>query len=272
MAQDPRGKEIGRGQRQAAEPRVRAASLRSPLNAISFGDDWRILGRETIGDGCGMALPMLYWMLECTACATRFVVRDSYWKFVGTSDPDPDPDAGYDYGGSPLPGRYTCIKGCSHPLKAIGAVWSPDDRTMWLHEPHVQVTLTRAQSDEWRRLIEANRLACPENESLEFDSMLSDAIRRAREGYRLAGRGCVVARIATESHYVTVTQLRSRLDPYPETRLAAISEAVEKYDPETEAVFVLEGKQRINVMVLGRAGLMELDGVKFLDRRDPARR
>ena len=100
-----------------------------------------------------MAIPVLYWMLECTACGSRRVVHDSYLQFVGTSDPDPQPGEGYE--GPPLPERYTCTKGCSRPMKAVGSIFDPDDEEMWLHEPHVKVRMTKAQSNEWRRLIQA---------------------------------------------------------------------------------------------------------------------
>ena len=104
-----------------------------------------------------MAIPVLYWMLECTACGTRLVVRDTYLKFVGTSEPNPAPGAGY--GGPPLPERYTCSKGCSRPMTPIGSIFSPDDQKMWLHDPHVPVRMTTAQAKEWRHLIEAAGLA-----------------------------------------------------------------------------------------------------------------
>ena len=52
-----------------------------------------------------MAIPVLYWMLECSRCSSRMVVRDSYLKFIGvpgaTRDNPPPPGAGY--GGPPLP-------------------------------------------------------------------------------------------------------------------------------------------------------------------------
>ncbi len=136
-----------------------------------------------------MAIPVLYWMLECIACGARLVVHDSYLKFVSTSDPKPMPGTGYGgpplperytctngcvqpmkaigsipmpgtgYGGPPLPERYTCTNGCVQPMKAIGSIFEPEDKTMWLYEPHVRVRLTKAQSEEWRQLIEASGLA-----------------------------------------------------------------------------------------------------------------
>jgi len=103
-----------------------------------------------------MAIPILYWMLECMACGSRFVVHDCYLRFVGTSGPYPSPDSGYE--GPPLPERYKCTKGCSGPTKAIGSIFRPNDKAMWLNDPHVCVNVTKAQSTEWRQLIRAARL------------------------------------------------------------------------------------------------------------------
>jgi hypothetical protein len=100
-----------------------------------------------------MAIPVLYWMLECTECKLRRVVRDSYLQFVGTDDPNPRRGAGY--GGPALPERTSCANGCSGPMKAIASIFNPDDVEMWLHEPHVPVAMTKAQLHEWRQLIEA---------------------------------------------------------------------------------------------------------------------
>jgi hypothetical protein len=44
-------------------------------------------------------------------------------------------------------------------MKAIGSIVSPNDEEMWLHDPHVPVKMTKAQSDEWRKLIQAAGLA-----------------------------------------------------------------------------------------------------------------
>lgn len=99
-----------------------------------------------------MAIPILYWMRECAGCGARLVVHDCYLVLVGTSDPCADEDAGYE--GPPLPERYECVNGCSRAMKAVGAIFRPDDRTMWLHDPHVPIELTETQSREWQRLID----------------------------------------------------------------------------------------------------------------------
>jgi hypothetical protein len=44
-------------------------------------------------------------------------------------------------------------------MKVIGSIFSPDDEEMRLHDPHVRVKMTKAQSDEWRQLIQAAGLA-----------------------------------------------------------------------------------------------------------------
>ena len=108
-----------------------------------------------------MAIPILYWMLECDACRTRFVVRDSYYKSVGVSPDEyvrrpngsigPLPGAGY--GGPPLEKRYTCARGCTGSLTPVASVLTPNEENMWLHRPHEQVAMTPGQREEWSRLI-----------------------------------------------------------------------------------------------------------------------
>ena len=44
-------------------------------------------------------------------------------------------------------------------MKAVGSIFEPDDRTMWLHDPHVPVEMTKAQSEEWSQLIQEAGLA-----------------------------------------------------------------------------------------------------------------
>ena len=98
-----------------------------------------------------MAIPILYWMLECKGCGDRRVVHDSYLEFLGTSEPNPPPGAGY--GGPPIAERYDCPNGCTDGLRVIGSIFSPEDTEMWLHEPHEPVEMDQEQIDQWRQLI-----------------------------------------------------------------------------------------------------------------------
>jgi hypothetical protein len=98
-------------------------------------------------------IPTLYWMLECTGCRTRRVVHDCYLVHVPTSN-DEEPEEGDGYGGPPLPERYSCTKGCTAPMRAIGSISNPMDRTMWLHEPHKPIEMSQHQLNEWFRLIQ----------------------------------------------------------------------------------------------------------------------
>ena len=105
--------------------------------------------------------------------------------------------------------------------------------------------------------------------------MMTDTIRHAREGFRMVGRGCIVANMGAETRYATVSQLVGRLHSFPEARMliTAISEAVEKYRPEEEAVLVLETEHAVNVLILGPRGVEEIvGGLDFGDLEDFARR
>ena len=105
------------------------------------------------------AIPVLYWMLECTECHTRFVVHDCYLVFVGAKGPFSMPGEGYE--GPPLPERYTCAKGCARPLKVIGCIHDPDEEEMWIEKPYGRVQMTEVQAQEWRDLIRAAGLPKP---------------------------------------------------------------------------------------------------------------
>jgi len=82
---------------------------------------------------------------------------------------------------------------------------------------------------------------------------MHDGIRRARLAFEIAGRGCIVARPEAEPRYTTVNELAGRRGEIPEAKmlLTAISEAVETYCPNEEAVLVLETENAINVIVIG---------------------
>jgi hypothetical protein len=104
-----------------------------------------------------MAIPILYWMLECTNCGRRRVVHDCYLVLVGTTDPDPVPGTGYT--GPPLPERYGCSMGCSKGMRVIGSIDEPGDRIMWLDEPHEPIAMDQQRIAEWLLLIKEAGLA-----------------------------------------------------------------------------------------------------------------
>jgi hypothetical protein len=70
---------------------------------------------------------------------------------------------------------------------------------------------------------------------------IADTIDSARRAFAIAGRGCLVRLGEDEPRYATVTEIAARLEPHPDATmlLTAISEAVERYDPLTEAVILL---------------------------------
>lgn len=98
-----------------------------------------------------MAIPILYWMIECKGCGRRRVVHDSYLEFTGTSEPASAPGDGYS--GRPLNERYGCCGRCTEGMRAVGSIFSPDDTQMWRHDPHEPVDMNQEQIDEWSRLI-----------------------------------------------------------------------------------------------------------------------
>ncbi len=103
-------------------------------------------------------------------------------------------------------------------------------------------------------------------------SLMTDTIRRAREGFNIVGRGCIIANFDTEPRYATVSELTRRLDRILEAKmlLTAISEAVETYRPDNQAVLVLETEHAINVIILGPDGVEEIvGGLDFLGLDDP---
>lgn len=79
-----------------------------------------------------------------------------------------------------------------------------------------------------------------------------DTIDGARQAFEIAGRGCVVRIGEDEPHYATVSQIAARLEPHRDATmlLTAVSEAVERYDPSTEAVILLETAIGFQVLIL----------------------
>jgi hypothetical protein len=43
-------------------------------------------------------------------------------------------------------------------MRAVGSIFEPQDRRMWLHKPHRPIEMDQFQVDEWLRLIREARL------------------------------------------------------------------------------------------------------------------
>jgi hypothetical protein len=69
---------------------------------------------------------------------------------------------------------------------------------------------------------------------------IAGTIEGARRAFEIAGRGCLVRMGEDEPRYATVAEIAARLEPHPEATmlLTAVSEAVERYDPTTEAAIL----------------------------------
>lgn len=72
-----------------------------------------------------MSLPLLYWMLECRVCGTRWVVQDYAQEMVPQAGRVVAPGSGW--GGRPLVGRHPCPRGCPLDPKEIGCTFSAED-------------------------------------------------------------------------------------------------------------------------------------------------
>ncbi len=108
-----------------------------------------------------MVMPASYWMLECTGCGARRVVLDTGNGREHVVSPDPEAPPGSGYTGRFVTERYACANQCDQPMLDLGSISCVDEKQemklpMRLQrEPLDRVKLTKAQSDEWRQLIEA---------------------------------------------------------------------------------------------------------------------
>ena len=94
---------------------------------------------------------------------------------------------------------------------------------------------------------------------------IADTIDGARRAFEIAGRGCLVRIGEDEPRYSTVTEIAARLEPHPDATmlLTAISEAVERYDPSTEAAILLEVVSGYQVLILSPEGYDYVGGLTF---------
>ncbi len=85
-----------------------------------------------------------------------------------------------------------------------------------------------------------------------------------RLAYERVGRGCIVStRRGEEPRYATVTELAARLGPEEDMLmlLTAISDAVERYNPEKEAVVMIDSEKGFEVSIVSSSGTESVGGL-----------
>jgi len=94
---------------------------------------------------------------------------------------------------------------------------------------------------------------------------IADTIDSARRVFERAGRGCLVRLGEDEPRYATVAEIAARLEPHPDATmlLTAVSEAVERYDPSTEAAILLEVASGYQVLIISTEGYEYVGGLTF---------
>jgi hypothetical protein len=94
---------------------------------------------------------------------------------------------------------------------------------------------------------------------------IADTLDGAKQAFEIAGRGCLVRIGEDEPRYAKVEEIATRLEPHGEATmlLTAVSEAVERYDPSTEAVILLETDCGFQVLILSPEGYDYVGGLTF---------
>jgi hypothetical protein len=98
---------------------------------------------------------------------------------------------------------------------------------------------------------------------------VNGALDRARLAYERAGRGCIVSLFRGDVRYATMAELAGRLGREADSTmlLTAISDAVERYDPEHEAVVLVENEKGFEVSIISASGTESVGGL-FYDLDD----
>jgi hypothetical protein len=95
---------------------------------------------------------------------------------------------------------------------------------------------------------------------------VNDTLERARLAYERVGRGCIVStRRGEEPRYATVAELAGRLGPEDDMLmlLTAISDLVEQYDPEREAVVMIQTEKGFEVSIVTPTGCEAVGGLFY---------
>ena len=94
---------------------------------------------------------------------------------------------------------------------------------------------------------------------------MNDALERARLAYERTGRGCIVSLRRGEPRYATMTELAGRLGPEADMLmlLTAISDAVERYDPERDAVLMIQTEKGFEVSIVTPTGSEPAGGLFY---------
>ena len=92
---------------------------------------------------------------------------------------------------------------------------------------------------------------------------MNDALDRARLAYQRAGRGCIVSLFKGDARYATMAEMAARLGPEVDSTmlLTAISDAVERYNPETEAVVLIESEKGFEVLIISASATESVGGL-----------
>ena len=126
-----------------------------------------------------MAMPVLYWLLECTKCGARRVVRGTWLEAVRPPDIDPSggwPIPGSEYGGQGLDERNRCLR-CLGKVRKLASTFSAQSREMSDYDADgkyksVHREMTQEEFEEWTALIGPDQAAVEEVHPVPVDGRM----------------------------------------------------------------------------------------------------